>query len=367
MREVLTRLSGEYGMKMPEHFMLAYDAWAPVDASNGKVPDDKKATWLSAVTAIKVADDYRKSFNRWKTSFSPAIGDRVFELTLNSRLLVGHGNSAASDVGLTVHHTWGVPIIPGSALKGLLAHYVDATYGDDTDEARRKYRSVTWKGSRIAQGPGEVYRSLFGAPDAPDSNAFAGLVTFHDALYVPGSIAGDTPFATDVLTVHQKDYYNSQGKSFPNDYDSPNPVGFITVHPGARFLLALSGPNDWTELAEKLLRNALMQWGVGGKTSAGYGRLGDGQAAGVVAARRGITAANLPKAGDRIEAVLLEKRTKKGGWKVQDEGSGIDGAVQNSAAVPADKKPGDTVTVVVKIARVEPGQSGFEYVGESHP
>jgi CRISPR-associated protein Cmr6 len=40
-----------------------------------------------------------------------ASGDRVFELT--NRFLIGHGNASATDVGLSVHHTWGVSVILG--------------------------------------------------------------------------------------------------------------------------------------------------------------------------------------------------------------------------------------------------------------
>jgi hypothetical protein len=140
---------------------------------------------------------------------------------------------------------------------------------------------VTWNRRRIERGPGAVYRALFGAPDARDdatmrehgfeAGATAGLVTFHDALYVPGSLADNKPFAADVLTVHQKGYYDSSGQSAPNDYDSPNPVAFLTVRPKCRLLLVLSGPSEWTELAAQLLADALKNWGVGGKTAAGYG------------------------------------------------------------------------------------------------
>ena len=60
----------------------------------------------------------------------------------------------------------------------------------------------------------------------------------------------------------------------PPTRDSPNPVGFITVRPGAQFLLAVTGPDAWRDRAMQLLLEALENWGVGGKTSAGYGRLG---------------------------------------------------------------------------------------------
>lgn len=350
----------------PDHPGLAYDAWAPV-GDDGKVADNQRAEWLSALAAIKVAPDYSRSFERWRKSF-PASGDRVFDLVLASRLLVGHGNSSATDVGITVHHTWGVPVIPGSALKGLLAHYVDAIYGPDDPErkpweqegderTRANYQGVTWRKRRIERGPGAVYRALFGAPDAQeddamrergfDAGASAGLVTFHDALYVPGSIRDHKPFAADVLTVHQKGYYDSSGGSWPNDYDSPNPVAFLTVRPGAHLLFALSGPADWTELAERLLRDALEKWGVGGKTSAGYGRL-------IAPSQSKVPVqpptAALPKSGDRVEATLLDERTKKGGWKAIYEPLGLIGHIHNTGDVPASAKARDRVELLVASA-----------------
>lgn len=364
MRQVL----GSVGT--PDHAGLAYDAWAPV-GDDGKVADDRRAAWLSALAAIAVAPDYSRSFQRWKTSFS-APGDRVFELALASRLLVGHGNSSATDIGITVHHTWGVPVIPASALKGLVAHFVDAVYGPDDPErkpweqagherTRADYQGVTWRGRRIERGPGAVYRALFGAPDAHeddamrergfDAGAAAGLVTFHDALYVPKGGGDDRPFAADVLTVHQKAYYDSSGGSWPTDYDGPNPVAFLTVRPGARLFFALSGPADWTDLAEQLLRDALDKWGVGGKTSAGYGRLIAPERMAPTAQRTGpATAAYVsasPKTGDRVEALLLEERTKKGGWKALHEPTGLTGHVQNSSDVPSTEKAGSRVTLVV--------------------
>lgn len=277
------------GIGRPDHLALAYSAWAPTE-NEGKIPDKKRAEWLNDLEKIQISEDYNCTFKRWKESFcSP--GDRTAELTLTSRLLVGHGNTSATDVGLTVHHTWGVPIIPGSALKGLLAHYVDAVYGPDEpgrapwlrqgeDCERAKYQGITWNGRRIQRGPGAIYRALFGAPDAQedeemrgyglDAGASAGFVVFHDALYIPNG-AADKPFATDVLTVHQKSYYDTMGDSAPNDYDDPNPVSFLTVRPKCKLLLALSGPEEWTKLAADLLKEALIGWGVGGKTSAGYG------------------------------------------------------------------------------------------------
>jgi CRISPR-associated protein Cmr6 len=324
-------------LTLPDHFGLAYGAWAPMGERGalGKVPDHWRDAWFDSLSGIKIPADYTQAFKHWHGSFTSA--DRLAVFELDARLLLGHGNASATEVGLTVHRTWGVPFLPGSAIKGLLAHYVDATLGPDwprrapydggSPEAteRARYQSPAFDERRIALGPGDVYRTIFGAPDADDdetarqkgrsAGASRGWVVFHDALCIPpgfkttvraragsgageglsdGATAGRTgperketegPFKPDVLTVHQKTYYrtaigsSSSGQaadsvepSWPNDYDCPNPVGFLTVRRGVRFLLALSGPPEWLRLLEPLLAAALRDWGVGGKTSAGYGR-----------------------------------------------------------------------------------------------
>jgi CRISPR-associated protein Cmr6 len=59
---------------------------------------------------------------------------------------------------------------------------------------------------------------------------------------------------------------------------------------------------------------------------------------------------NLPKVGERVDAVLLDEKTKKGGWKAKHVATGIAGPIQNSNDVPGDKKAGDTVTLIVQSA-----------------
>jgi CRISPR-associated protein Cmr6 len=128
-------------------------------------------------------------------------------------------------------------------------------------------------------------------------------------------------------------------------------VAFLTVRPGQRLLFALSGPADWTELAERLLRDALEKWGVGGKTSTGYGRLvAPERSTSPGRPRIAAPGGTLPKPGDRVEATLLEERTKKGGWKAKHEPSGLAGPIQNSADVPAAEKAGNRLQLVVASA-----------------
>jgi len=364
----------------PDHPALAYDAWAPV-GQDGKLPDGDRDPWLDSIEGLRAPDDYRHAFDRWRATFDQERGDRTFELELAGRLLVGHGNASATDVGLTLHHTWGVPILPGSAIKGILAHYVEATYGPSdpsrpiweqsgNERERANFQGVTWKckkSRRIQRGPGPMFSALFGAPDAEeddraraqglDAGATAGSVVFHDALYVPESAMvdlpngsrGERPLAADVLTVHHRDYYDSSGESPPNDFDRPNPVAFLTVRPGARLLFALSGPADWTALAEELLVAALQEWGAGGKTATGYGRFerpGAGPAARPTSPQH--------TRGERVTVTRVEDPKGKGKVKFQAD----DGFLGHFAGEsPPETAIGDKIQVWV--ANVSPNAYTF--------
>jgi CRISPR-associated protein Cmr6 len=113
--------------------------------------------------------------------------------------------------------------------------------------------------------------------DGPDEEAIAGEILFHDALWVPARPGAGPMLARDVLTVHQRRYYESDGEEWPGDFDDPNPVSFLTVAPGSCFLVALelasgvTGGRALLERAGRYLTEALKEWGLGGKTAAGYG------------------------------------------------------------------------------------------------
>ncbi|WP_338872956.1 type III-B CRISPR module RAMP protein Cmr6 [Myxococcus stipitatus] len=247
----------------PDHAGLAHERYAPEkdDLEEKKSPWRK---WLQWMEDARVPRDYAVAFARWRESLRQWHTASV-TVRAASRLLVGHGNASPTEVGLTLHHTWGVPVIPGSSLKGVLAAYLRASFEPSEVEV--------------------ACRRLFGVPGdrLTGQGACRGEVIFHDALWVASPVKDDakTPLmlARDVLTVHQKTWYGG-AKAWPNDYDSPNPVAFLSVRPEGRFLLALSvAPGADAESIELLrwaanrLCEALRLCGVGGKTSAGYGRL----------------------------------------------------------------------------------------------
>lgn len=218
---------------------------------------------------------YQKAYLRWRRdleAFPYAMCQA--EMGTCGRLIVGLGTPSALETGISLHHTYGVPYLPGTALKGLAAHYCDQVWGwgEDGDVRFRKHRERSpddpARGKELA--PGDAYAVLFGTTED------AGHITFHDAWYIPRSVKS---LVRDVMTPHHMAYYGEKNGAAPTDFDEPNPVSFLSVN--GSFLLAVScdlepketAGRQWAELALTLLSQALEEWGIGGKTSSGYGRL----------------------------------------------------------------------------------------------
>ncbi|MCS7168456.1 MAG: type III-B CRISPR module RAMP protein Cmr1 [Gemmatales bacterium] len=69
------------------------------------------------------------------------------------------------------------------------------------------------------------------------------------------------------------------------------------------------------------------------------------------------------RTGQEVKAVLLAERTKKGGWKARIVGSSLEGPIVNSNEVPADKKPGEEIAVVIQ--SISGREAMFRYVPSS--
>lgn len=170
---------------------------------------------------------------------------RSFRTTLAWRMVIGLGASHPQETSMTLHHTYGIPYIPGSAIKGVTRHWVIwEKFGGDEEKASKN----------------EDFKNIFGAQDQ------SGKIVFFDAYP-----AGEINLKVDVMTPHYPDYY-SKGVE-PADWQSPNPVKFLTVEKtGFQFYLASRKENE--NLLEKTLgwlKESLTHFGIGAKTSAGYG------------------------------------------------------------------------------------------------
>ena len=219
-----------------------------------------QATHIAETARIPTPEPlYRQAFARWQDALEergerlravegePAYTLDIGAATVIGRMAVGVGGDGVLETAVSLQRSYGLPLIPGSALKGTAAAYA------------HRYLDDHWRKD------GSAHSDLFGDPSR------AGLVTFYDALYIPGS--SRRPLEPDTITVHHPDYYQGSGDNLspPADWDSPTPIPFLSAV--GSYLIALEGPTVWVNAAYDILTLALAEIGVGAKTSSGYGRL----------------------------------------------------------------------------------------------
>jgi|SRR5579859_2395845 len=218
---------------------------------------DVRRQLVREVAAISDPELYTPFYRRWQAALA-AQGAITAEAEVRGRMVVGLGAESVLETAVTLHRTYGVPLIPGSALKGLAAAFARQRLGE--------LWAVRQVDDQIIVG--EAYKTAFGTTEA------AGYLTFFDALPVPGSWA----LYPDVLTIHHPEYYGQTPASLtldpgvvPADWDNPNPVPLLSAT--GHYRIALAGPADWVQAGFRILRLALAAEGIGAKTSSGYGRL----------------------------------------------------------------------------------------------
>lgn len=255
------------GIADTTHAGLWLDRYLPDFAKSREAPKDGARVHIKKLLdQARVPTVYRSHYQRWTTHFAELRAQdaaRTAEATVDGRMIVGLGTESILEVGISLHRTYGVPLIPGSALKGLAARYARRL----TDRAWHPKKHATTESPDMTDpSEGQSYRAMFG------DHGEAGSVVFHDALWIPHDGA-TLPLALDVMTVHHAKYYGADSKDDtpPADSDDPNPIPFVTAQ--GSYLIALEGPPAWTDAAMAILKMALSSEGIGAKTAAGYGRL----------------------------------------------------------------------------------------------
>ena len=316
MRDFIFDLKDQRGRRDPNPGLLLHRyRWEKMTDEGGDT-EEKQAILQATIDAAKNGEIlalYRAAFERWSRSLP--CDPTPIDLATTGRLITGLGSENVLEAGIRLHHIYGVPIIPGSALKGLAAHYCDQIWGergvDTPSEKASRFRgarrAVEEKNQR-AEPPGDYHQLLFGTTD--DS----GSIIFHDAWYIPGS--SPDPLVRDVMTPHHQKWNDVKEPIAPTDFDSPIPVAFLSVSGTFRVAVSWHGQvsdkaKPWTELALSLLCDALKYWGVGGKTSSGYGRLA------VPPTPPPPPPPKKRASGDKAKVTIVATRPK-GGFEVQD-------------------------------------------------
>ncbi len=232
----------------------------------------RDALYATAIEAFDKTflDTYRTFFKRWKAALTapdPQIHRRDFTLTTTSRLLLHPAaNESVTEGSLLLHHTYGVPYIPGSALKGAV-------------RSRLKRLALACSNGTDSQPLTDIVHQLLGYLD--NDRAQASAIDFLDALWIPpeGSSKA-SPLALDIVNVHHPDYYTKKDstRQRPTDLDDPTVIHRLTVAPESEFLCIVEarqqeGIEDWLGwLLDEILAKVGEEDGLGAATSVGYGR-----------------------------------------------------------------------------------------------
>lgn len=171
------------------------------------------------------------------------------------KIAIGIGiESPLSSLALmSLHPLYGVPYLPASGIKGVIRNAWIQEKADGSEEKALM---------------DEQFRKLFGAGGNSELGQKGDLV-FFDAFPEVNS----SKVVYDVITPHYKDYYNNEGKNPPTDDQNPNPLQFPIIKDGSFKIVIGQISQEKNELKEieTIIKLAFERFGVGAKTSIGYG------------------------------------------------------------------------------------------------
>lgn len=288
--------------------------WDKIDKQNKKfeVSFDFNNILTSKIIEKLKSDEEKiqKSFKNMGHVFSS------IELKPDWRMVVGLGNPSVYDTSITLHHIYGIPYIPGSAIKGITRHYFIQSefekircdgekyelewreinvfekvleifvFKDKKDQNKKNDEEKKFESFKLKFGKEsskkiyncfynekfhiknemieviENYQNIFGSQNKK------GGVLFFDSFPM------DTPnIQSDIMNVHYPDYYGKDKN--PTDDQNPNPIIFLTIkNTKFKFLLG-SKDADILDMAKDLLNKSLSEHGIGAKTAVGYGILSE--------------------------------------------------------------------------------------------
>lgn len=227
-----------------------------------------------------------------------------FQATCQWRLVIGLGASHPQETSMTLHHIYGIPYIPGSAVKGVTRHWFilkefdylgiedlaqinclekileiadvenrDEKKRDDKlpkDEFNKKF-SVK-KNGKVIQPNDTLYEFLKTKQNIIKEfqNIFGTQNKKGKAIFFDAFPSDKINLKIDIMNPHYPDYYGGETIP-PADWQNPRPIKFLTVEKTKFHFWLASRDADLLEKAENLLKSALKKYGIGAKTSLGYG------------------------------------------------------------------------------------------------
>ena len=288
------------------NFSLTFYRYAPDISEN---LSESKRVWLNTLAdnfnlspenipeghiyhLISDGDNPDEIKNRIKNSvFSNGSGVEVITMQTAQPLIIGLGEASPYETGITLDFLTGLPIIPGSALKGNTRRAAIMIYGAEYwDKFSSNFQEKFKCQPEIKQFNGLKYIDLL-----PYGEEFAFVADQIENFFVPGTFTEifgtqdqkgkvifmdaypiDWPdgklFRLDVMNPHYGPYYENPSKNPPADWYNPIPVFYLTVNVGVKYRFILASENEnILRKALDWLKFALTNIGIGAKGNQGYG------------------------------------------------------------------------------------------------
>jgi CRISPR-associated protein Cmr6 len=205
--------------------------------------------------------------------FRSAYGDRASVTIgqLEGRLAINLADSLIQNAGICLDRLFGLPYLPGSAVKGVCRHAAL----EELQSAPPSVQPASFDAFRAAFGTADNdftngdlarYRLLLaGRPENKRGNI----------SFLPAYPVNEAKVVVDLTNVHYPEYYRT-GRTEDLAKERPQPNAFPVVEVGAQFAFCLvlnrtDADRALLAHAKRWLETAVTARGLGAKTSAGYG------------------------------------------------------------------------------------------------
>ncbi|MCS7202291.1 MAG: type III-B CRISPR module RAMP protein Cmr6 [Dictyoglomus sp.] len=193
-----------------------------------------------------------------------------FEAICSWRLIIGLGGTHPQETSMTLHHVYGIPYIPGSAIKGVTRHWAILKFADHSvKEENEDFSEVLEKISKGLEKGENFDLTVDGITFIDLIQIFGTQKEIGKVIFMDAYPISKINLKIDIMNSHYPQYY--LGKEPPADWQNPVPIKFLTIEKTKFQFYLLSHNRNLLSCAEKLLKEALREHGLGAKTSLGYG------------------------------------------------------------------------------------------------
>ncbi|MGD9420750.1 MAG: type III-B CRISPR module RAMP protein Cmr6 [Verrucomicrobiota bacterium JB025] len=282
-------------------------------AANGSTDDEYRKKSALGIKKGAVVAGAPERFSNF-ISLLEAQGASVVFGKLEGRMILNSSGGVVENGGICLDRNSGIPYIPGSTVKGCARRFAvwDLSQTDDVDQKAEKlarlclvfgYGDIEWNPGRdLKKGHchSDFWLAMVPLEDTGPEHDSLRDRTWKDASeraqriiidklgmknlprqlqgcvsFLPAFPEKDPGIDLDILTCHHPDYYEGKKKTATDD-ENPNPVVFPAVAKGGTFRFPLRPirprcSDDLLASTSGFLSEGLQQFGLGGKTNAGYG------------------------------------------------------------------------------------------------